>query len=402
MSKRKSEPSPSGSPARPGLAVEPKRGARSRAATASAEPPPFTPPYQPSWYDRLARRIDRLPGPSWLAYLLLGAAGMLVLVGVQMLAGGYQPGKYFPLHLFLGSQFAYLLGLMRLLDRSAAAALETFRPVLDLPRRSKESPADKGASLEELRYRLTTLPPRPTLWASLAGVLLGVVIPLLVFRIPGATPYSLAAAFHWARMSTSPGVMTVLMIQLAFSEAVAGVFIYHSIHQLREISRIYRTFTRLNLYRLQPLYAFSVPAALTAGGLMLYNYAWFAVAPEFLDQPISIALGVFFATAAVVIFASPLLGIHRRLVAEKRLALAEGARRFEAAAAELHQRVDKKSLTKMDDLNKTLASLELERAALQRIPTWPWDAGTPRGLAVTLVLPLVIWLAQYLLQRLLP
>ena len=81
---------------------------------------------------------------------------------------------------------------------------------------------------------------------------------------------------------------------------------------------------------------------------------------------------------------------------------AVGARRFEAAAAELHQRVDKKSLTKMDDLNKTLASLELERAALQRIPTWPWDAGTPRGLAVTLVLPLVIWLAQYLLQRLLP
>lgn len=391
MSRRAATPS--------GKAKAPRGGPAPASATSPAV---FVPPYPPSWYDRLARRIDRLPGPSWLAYLVLGVAGMLVMVGVQMLAGPYHPGKYLALHLFLGSQFAYLLGLMRLLDRSAAAALETFRPVLHLPRRLRGGQADVATALEELRYRLTTLPPRPTLWASVAGVLLGVVIPLLAFRVPGTTARSLAAAFTWGRMSTEPGAMTVLMIQLAFSEAVAGVFIYHSIHQLREISRIYLTFTRLNLYRLQPLYAFSVPAALTAGGLILYNYAWFAVAPEFLDQPISIALGIFFATAAAVIFAWPLLGIHRRLVAEKRLALGESARRFEAAAAELHQRVDKKSLTKMDDLNKTLASLELERAALQRIPTWPWDAGTPRGLAVTLVLPLAIWLAQYLLQRLLP
>ena len=402
MSKRKIQPSPSGPPDGLTRKVDSKLPRRQRASAPSAEQPAFIPPYPPSWYDRLSRRIDRLPGPSWLAYLLLGVAGMLVLTGVQMLAGAYHPGKYLVLHLFLGSQFAYLLGLMRLLDRSAAAALDTFRPVLDLPRRSREGPAEKASTLEELRYRLTTLPPRPTLWASLAGVLLGLVIPLLVFRIPGTTAYSLTAAFAWGRISTWPGAMAVFLIQLAFSEAVAGAFIYHSIHQLREISRIYLTFARLNLYRLQPLYAFSVPAALTSGGLILYNYTWFAVAPEFLAQPISIALGIFFATATAVIFAWPLLGIHRRLVAEKRKALAESARRFEAAVSELHQRVDKKAMTKMDDLNKTLASLELERAALHRIPTWPWDPGTPRGLAVTLVLPLIIWLAQYILQRVLP
>ena len=402
MSKRKIQPSPSGPPDGLTRKVDSKLPKRPRASAPSAEQPAFTPPYPPSWYDRLIRRIDRLPGPSWLAYLLLGLAGMLVLTGVQMLAGAYRPGKYLVLHLFLGSQFAYLLGLMRLLDRSAAAALETFRPVLDLPRRSREGHAERASSLEELRYRLTTLPPRPTLWASLAGVLLGVVIPLLVFRMPGTTAYSLTAAFAWGRFSTWPGAMAAFLIQLAFSEAVAGVFIYHSIHQLREISRIYLTFTRLNLYRLQPLYAFSVPAALTAGGLILYNYTWFAAAPEFLAQPISIVLGIFFAVASAVIFAWPLLGIHRRLVAEKRMALAESARRFEAAVSELHQRVDKKAMTKMDDLNKTLASLELERTALMRIPTWPWDPGTPRGLAATLVLPLLIWLAQYILQRVLP
>ena len=113
---------------------------------------------------------------------------MLVLIAVQMLTGAYYPGKYLVLHLFLGSQFAYLLGLMAYLDRSAATALETFRPVLDLPRRSREGPAERASTLEELRYRLTTLPTWPTLWASLAGVLLGVVIPLLVFRPPARRP----------------------------------------------------------------------------------------------------------------------------------------------------------------------------------------------------------------------
>jgi hypothetical protein len=402
MSKRKVQPSPPVSTGALATDAEPKKAGRKRAPAPSAEQPAFTPPYPPSWYDRLARRIDRLPGPSWLAYLLLGLAGMLVLIGVQILAGTYHPGKYLVLHLFLGSQSAYLLGLMSLLDRSAAAALETFRPVLDLPRRSRESPADKGSSLEELRYRLTTLPPWPTLWASLAGVLLGVVVPLLVFRPPGATTYSLTAAFAWGNISTSPGAMAVFLVQLAFNQAVAGAMIYHSVHQLQEISRIYLTFTRLNLYRLQPLYAFSVPAAITSGGLILYNYTWFAAGPEFLTQPISIVLGIFFAVTSAVIFAWPLLGIHRRLVAEKRRALAESARRFEAAVTELHQRVDKKALTKMDDLNKALISLEIERAALQRIPTWPWEAGTLRGVAATLVIPLVIWLVQYILQRILP
>jgi hypothetical protein len=383
-------------------AAQAKSAGRKRAAPAPPESPAFIPPYRPSWYDRLARRIERLPGPAWLAYLLLAGVGVLVLIGVQALTGAYRPGTYAAFHLFLGAQFAYLLALMRLLDRSAAAALETFRPILHLPRRLRGGAADEAASLEELRYRLTTLPPRPALLASLAGVLLGVVLPLLLFRIPGMTAPSLTAAFAWGRLATSPAAMICILIHLAFSEAVAGVLIYHSIHQLREFSRIYLNFTRLNLYRLQPLYAFSVPAALTAGGLMLYNYAWFAVAPAFLDHPISLALGIFFIGAAVVIFTWPLLGIHHRLVAEKRKALAESARRFEAAVAELHQRVDKKALAKMDDLNKTLASLDLEREALQRIPTWPWDPGTPRGLAAALVLPLVIWLAQYLLQRLLP
>ena len=38
-------------------------------------------------------------------------------------------------------------------------------------------------------------------------------------------------------------------------------------------------------------------------------------------------------------------------------------------------RVDKKRLTQMDDLNKTLASLEIERAALEAVRSGWWSMG---------------------------
>lgn len=372
-----------------------------RLAAAPATPAQFVPPYPPSWFDHLADRIDRLPGPAWLAYLLLGVAGFLLQTGLQSLAGVYQPGRFVFLHVWIGVQFAYMLGLMHYLDRSAQAALVAFRPVLDLPRRARSAAGLDSSSFEDLRYRLTTLPRRTTRWAALAGVILGLALPMLFIRPSGAAGASLIGLSSSFGISPSPIGVAALLIQFAFAQAVAGTLVYHCIHQLSEINRVYLRFARLNLYRLQPLYAFSIPAALTAGGLIIYNYAWFAAAPQLLDQPVSLVLSAFFAIVAAATFAWPLLGIHGRLVAEKKRCLAENAHRFEAAVGELHQRVDKKALSRMDDLNKTLSSLEIEQAALHRIPTWPWDPGTLRSVVAALALPIVIWLIQYVLQKVL-
>jgi hypothetical protein len=195
----------------------------------------------------------------------------------------------------------------------------------------------------------------------------------------------------------------VRFIQAYFvlTEAVSGTLVFHTIHQLRLISRVYASQTRLNLYRLQPLYAFSVPAGLTSAGLVLYTYAWFGTAPALLSQPIGRVLGVFFVVVAATTFAWPLLGIHRRLVAEKKRLLAESSQRFEATVAELHQRVDRGRLKAMDDLNKTLSSLEIEQAALRRVPTWPWEPGTLRGIIAAVLLPVFIWTIQFFLGQIL-
>jgi hypothetical protein len=48
-----------------------------------------------------------------------------------------------------------------------------------------------------------------------------------------------------------------------------------------------------------------------------------------------------------------------------------------------------------------MASLEMEKANLKKIATWPWDPESLRLLVTALAFPLGIWLLQYILQSLL-
>jgi len=63
------------------------------------------------------------------------------------------------------------------------------------------------------------------------------------------------------------------------------------------------------------------------------------------------------------------------------------------------RRVDATNLRDMDALNKAIASLEIERNLLNRIPTWPWQPESLRTVIVALLLPIFVWLAQQLLSR---
>jgi hypothetical protein len=357
----------------------------------------FVPPYPPSWVDRVTRAISRLPGPAWLGFLALGVAGGSIQILIQWSTGSYRPGPFLLLHIWTSGNFAFLLAMVNYLDRSAAASIEAFRPVLQ-PSPSGGPPQQLFA---DLRYRLTTLPHRSTVWATLTGGIVLTATPILLTRVLASGPMSLLRLAVDFGLSSSPLAFAVFFVQYALTQATSAVVVYHTIHQLRLIRQIYVHHTRLNLYRLQPLYAFSIPAAFTAGGFLLYSYVWFASAPALLAQLASVVLAVFFACIAVVTFSWPLLGIHRRLVEEKKRLLQESSARFDLAVTQLHRRIDRKRLARMDDLNKTLASLELEQAALRRIPTWPWEPGTLRGLLAAIFLPIFIWLIQFGLQRIL-
>lgn len=354
----------------------------------------FVPPYPPSWIDRVLQRLDSLPGPAWLTFLVLGVAGIALQLGIQVSSGDYHPGPYLRLHVWLMGSFAYLLAMIFYLDKSAASAAERFRPVLKSS--DPKAPADEHSmSYAELRYRLTILPPRLAIWSGVLGALfLGFGSLFWLAR----TPAALMTTFN---LSARPLPMTVALSHYVLTQAIAGMLILHTIRQLRLINHIYLHNARLNLYRLQPLYAFSIPAALTAGGFLVYNYIWFAAAPPLLEHPVGRTLGIFFSAIAVLTFAWPLWGVHRRLVQEKKKLLLESSTHFEAAVAQLHDRINRDQLSEMDDLHKTLTSLEIEQAALRRIPTWPWEPGVMRGVMAAVFLPIIIWLIQTLLEKLL-
>ncbi|NIS80050.1 MAG: hypothetical protein GTO14_07545 [Anaerolineales bacterium] len=335
-------------------------------------------PYRPSWLDRFENWVERLPGRSWMYYLALGLALAFLLTAIQWRDGSYPVGTIDAFHVWYALFASYFLALLRYLDGTAEAALLKARPALNA----------SEAEYTELRYRLTTSPARPTLLSTLAGVALAALMlppiqPLLPVLGLSTSPLSIVAA---------NGMFFLFM-------GVAAAFVYHTMHQLRTVSHIYSTKVSVDLFDLQPLYAFSGLTSRTAVGLIILNSLWFAAAPDLLSQQVGIGFGLFYTLLAVVIFVWPLLGIHRRLVREKQRMLRESSQRFAAAIADLHGRVDAGELQGMGELHHTMTSLELERSALARIPTWPWQPETVRGLVTALFLPAIILVIQFVLER---
>ncbi len=365
-----------------------------RSKTAAAAPA-FVPPYPPSWFDRLSARLDRLPVSPYVVYGLFGSIIFVVLTLFQWHEGGYPAGEVRPFHVFIACWIPFLLAMMHYLDRLAVQALETFRPALSAgPEESRD-----------LQYRLTTLPSRTAVLIGGGLVLAQTIAPLIDYI--GIRSTDEVNFFEFSRrlfqVAPTPLSIAVAGVLVIGSWWVFGTFLYHTVHQLRVISRIYGRHTRLRLLHLGPLYTFSRVTQRTAIGVLAFLYVFLSTASGIRTQPgLLVASGILLAAIAAITFAWPLVGVHRLLVSEKERMLEENTRRLEAGIADLHERMDRRNLKGMDDLNKALASLDLERSTLARIPTWPWDPGTLRGLVAALLVPLIIWLIQLGAEQWLP
>lgn len=339
-----------------------------------------SPPYAPSWVDRFNLWIAQLPGPGWLPYVGLGFALLGTLVVVLWAEGVYSVGPMLPSLTFMSAVMPFFLALHQTLDTMAGDALATMRPALK---------ASEG-EYQELCYRLTTLPERPVLLASLLGAVFAVLVTL-----------SVDASSSFSSLAASPVSTSLIYGISVLALAIAGPFVYHTVHQLRQIHEIYIKYSLIDLYKMGPLHGFSKVTALTAASLAGSTYGWYALNADILSDSIALGVALPITALALVTFVWPLLGVHRLLVEEKERMLAEASSRFEAATAELHQRLDRGELAGMDELNKAIASLEIELNVLSGIPTWPWRPETLRLFVTALALPLGLWLAQYVLQRIL-
>jgi hypothetical protein len=267
---------------------------------------------------------------------------------------------------------------MHHLDRQASLSLQRFRPALDVT----------DEEYARLEYRLTTV---PSLGAWIATAL---AIPLsLVFILGGeATPIS-------------PSRLPLLAVALVFTIFTAASFLilgFHTFRQLRQVSELHRAATTINLLQPRPTYAFSRLTARTAIGVLAFLYFDFLVNPPTpgVALPYFTLLGAALALM-VAAFLLPLLGMHGRLVAEKARLEVEVNQGMETAYEELQKQVRNKTYTHVDELEKALSGMVRMREVIARLSTWPWQPETLRGVLAAVGLPILIWLVQYALQRLL-
>jgi hypothetical protein len=190
-------------------------------------------------------------------------------------------------------------------------------------------------------------------------------------------------------------------VLLVLSWVVGFVVVYHTIRQLRLVSRIYTQHTNVNIFDTGPLYGLSRVAAITTIALLFItsSYVTLAVNWQF-DNPI-IALTVSVSMLiALVTFVWPLFGAHRLLQQEKARWKGEVARQMEVVARELHHRVNTEGMQGMDALKDALDGLIAERGVLDKVPTWPWEPETVRVVATALLLPVALWVITRVLERL--
>jgi hypothetical protein len=341
---------------------------------ASAVAPPAS--YSPSWIDRFVDWLERLPGPTWAAWLAFLLLGFLATTIGGWASGTVRPGVIDPVQssyaIFLVAPFL----VVRTLDRSAIRSLGAFAPSLDVDE----------AQLAGIAYRLTTIPARPALLIGIAGIALDALT--WISDPAGAQvqgpPYAIAGR-----------AVLEFTIVAAWLGLTFGV-----IRQLRLVTQLHAQATHIDLFRQAPLHAFShLTVRVGIAFIIVSGLSLLITTPEQLVQPFTFSFLAATVVVGVASFVVPLLGLHRRLAAEK-AGLVDGANdRLKVTMSRLHEGVDGGDMALADQIQKTLTSLLQERDVLDRLPTWPFDPGTLRAFASAIALPIALWLVTRALER---
>ncbi|NIM92118.1 MAG: hypothetical protein GTO18_00165 [Anaerolineales bacterium] len=346
-------------------------------------------PYKPSWVDRLTDFIERLPPPPWLVYLALAVPLVAVFVAVQAWQGAYRAGGFFTGHIFVAVQPLFGVIAVHFLDRIAANAIRQFRPVM----------RDGEIEFDAALYRLTTLPARQTGIAGMIGALF-VLIQLLLY------PWNVETLSAYLRVSPTSISLAVYIVYLVVTWFVYGAWIYHALHQLKVIDWLYTSKAVIDPYYPEPLYALSGITFRTVIVALLASYGWYWVVTggtlrALPSDPGLILVYIFTLGLTLLAIGWPLWGAHKQLVDAKNRALEGNARNYKAVVEELHRMVSARELDEIDMWRSALAALDMERRHLDRLATWPWSPGAFRNLMLALFIPILIWIAQYVLQQLL-
>jgi hypothetical protein len=332
-----------------------------------------------SWFDALVDRVDRLPGPGWLFVVVA-----TVLVAVPLHLAELVEGRPLELHpdLLIGAATLPLfLWLTLALNRVAVRALERLRPALD--------PAG---------------PPEAAIAADLGRTPNILALPALAIGAVGGVSSVLQSPQNWSVDLAHPGLRLYSAIVLS---VITDIFLLgllgHVLHQLRVVMRVHRT-VRIDLFHLEPLYAFSTLTAWTAIALLglivgLIAFLSLSIGTFLLSGAADIALTATISIVVVACFFVPLLGLHGRIADVKAARYADAQATTGSVIAAVRDKVAAGELEAAAKLKDALLAADASVVAILRISTWPWRSETLRGFVSAVLLPIGLFITYELLRR---
>lgn len=319
-----------------------------------------------------------MPVRPWVFYVALGFVLILVQMLFLWLDNGLEARELLPVIVFNGFAIPYLLGLVHLLDRQAAAALDTLKPVLTITQQA----------VDNYRFSLSNMPVLAPLVAGLALTALMILTPLVS-----------AEPVRYEALDSLPIFSVAFQIVDKGSAFLFGVTLYHTVRQLRLVNRINSNHIQVDLFNLRPLQAFSKITATTALGLMAFIYSWMLINPDLFADPILVGYILAFTFLAVLVFILPLQGAHRLIQLEKDKTLHDLELRLAAVFARFNQRIDDNDIAAADELSGAIATLEIQHRQISAVSSWPWSSETARFVLTAIALPLVLMLVQFFVLR---
>lgn len=335
-----------------------------------------------SWFDALIKRVESLPGPPW-AFVVAAA----VLVGLIMHLADFVDGpERFRIRadLVVGAASPPIfLWLALTLDRVARKALARLSPALD----------PTGESEAVIEADLTRTPNRLAWPALLIGAL-------------GGVASVLQAPENWGIDTADPGLAYPAALGLAvLTEVLLLGLVSHIVHQLRVVTRVHRT-VQIDLFHLEPLYAFSILTASTGLALLalivgLIVSLSLAIGTFLLVGSSDVAITGVIGALALACFFVPLIGLHGRIADEKAARMTDAQTTLATVLAAVRTRVAEGDLEGASKLKDAMLAADASVVAIARISTWPWRTETLRGFVSAVLLPIGLFLVYELLRRLL-
>lgn len=338
-----------------------------------------SPLFRPSYINRLTKWIEGLPGSSWGYYSGFAIFLLSVLTAPSWVEGAIPIGTFLPEHIFLSTAIPFIIAIIPYFDERALKALEIIKPVLNIDEEKTK----------DFTYKLTHLPAYKSVFASIVAIIF----------------------MHYFEFITGEAYQNTALVGFPFSMVLSraiylicwwffGLFLYHTIHQLGLINKIYNNHTKIDLFRMHPLYEFSNLAAFTSGALIVLPYGFLFITPSVkLSDPVILIMYLFLSIIPVATFILPQLGLYRLQTTEKKKLLDEVDQRYKNVLDKVNNFVDNGKHGEIANLNNSLSTLSNIRQRIRKISTWPWQPETIRWLFTALVLPLLMWIFQYFLSK---